>query len=523
MRKTFLSCLRDQRGVAMVTVMLVGAVLSAVATVAAFSTVQELRASGDDRRGSAALAYAEAGIERMVEYIRSGKVTWNDIRLAGCFDGTRTRPPLQLPSGSLGGAVGDGSGSFIVELSVFRYSTDATLRLPPGSCPADPDTTSIPRGTFYFAITSRGTHPAATRVIRQVVGIGALGLPVGIFAQNVHVHGTPSMSSISVVTPNDVFGREKMGFTGTDPYYRLKDFWPQLAGSSDGELSIPAAVHSMGSLYLKDQAQNGAEHPNAKGNPTTLNCSATNRGTPGQSMWDQSGPDIGGEIPLGTPACSNWTGTPAGPPPSSELEDLEPVTPRPELSDQDYLTLRNTAMQDGLYCKVATDNTKTCTKMGAAWIPGGNNANAAQITVDHAAVNDPTTGVLARHKTFVAYFEYENGSSTTQIEQNVIKWDAAVGPCSSDPEQNRSVVAVVRNGSFRVESGVTVNGAFFVPEGTMTTTGGATINGTIIAKNFDNRGGANFSLDSGGEDCWLQNMPGPFLSVNPAAWSEIDR
>ena len=515
------SRMRDETGIALVTVLLIGMALSALASAAAFTTVQELRAGGDDRRSSAALAYAEAGIDRMIEYIRSGLVTWNDLRLAGCNDGSGVRPPLMLPQGTGSGTVGDfDNGTFTVELEVYEFSSDPALRVPPGSCPADPSASKSPRsGDFYFAITSTGTHPAATRVIRQIVKVGVLGLPIGIFADNVTASGTPGFDGISMVSPNDILGRSKMAFKGTDTYYTLNDFWP----GESATINVPAAVHSLGTIYLQSSGSAKPEH-SVTGSPGPLNCTANKTsaaggeepGTPGQSQWDQSGYQVGGPIPNGSTCAPTWAGTPVEAPPTSEIRDLASVTPKPELSDQDYLTLRATAKRHGLYCSIsALGLEESCTRLGEAWLPSpvqaGGDIEVTQTDVDT---------VLAEHKTFVAYFEYADGSV---IDTNDVNWKATVGPCSSDPDLNRSAIVVVRNGNFAMTGGGLLNGAVFVPEGSVFTAGGSKINGTIIAERFDNRGNANFTLNDPYAGCWLENIPGPFLSVGLENWAELDR
>lgn len=509
--------LKDEAGIALVTVLLVGMALTALASAAAFTTVQELRAGGDDRRSAAALAYAEAGIDRMIEYIRSGLLTWNDLRLAGCSDGTGVRPPLTLPPGTGTGNVGDfDNGTFTVELEVYAFDALASERVPPGSCPADPASTKNPRGgNFYFAITSTGTHPAATRVLRQIVKVGVLGLPIGIFADNVSASGTPGFDGISMVSPNDILGRSKMAFRGTDTYYTMNDFWPGQSTTTN----VPAAVHSLGTIYLQSSGSAKPEH-SVTGSPGPLNCTANKTsaaggetpGTAGQSQFDQSGYQVGGPIPSGS-KCSNWMGSPSAAPPTSEIRDLASVTPKPELSDQDYLTLRSTAKRHGLYCKItALGVQEGCTRLGEPWVGGVGRT----ITVDQ----DDVDAVLAVNKTFVAYIEYADG---TVLDINDVKWNATVGPCSADPDLNKSAIVVVRNGNFVMEGNLLLNGALFVPEGSVETSGGATINGTVIADRFDNRGSASFSLNNPYAGCWLENIPGPFLSVALDSWAELDR
>lgn len=186
------------------------------------------------------------------------------------------------------------------------------------------------------------------------------------------------------------------------------------------------------------------------------------------------------------------------------------VTPRPTLSDQDYLALRDTAKQKGLYCMVPDSGTPACTRNGVLWTPSVNNS-VLGITVNvtsNAGDVGPITSPFRDR--FVAYFEFASSRAG-----NLVSWNANVWEC----EQDRSVVLVVRKGGLRIEGGTKNNGAFLIPEGKFTEAGGAQTNGTIIAKEFENQGNARFTNST----CWVENMPGPFLDVLPFSWSEIDR
>lgn len=490
--------MRNERGVAMVTVLLVGASLTAVASVAAFGTVREFRATADDRRATTALAIAESGVDRMVELLRSGTVTWGEIRLAGC---DATHPKL-TSTGSVG------EGSFQAEFQVYEpnetLSTTCATRAGQDSRP--------PKNTARnFAIVSKGTHPTASRVVRQVLAIKALGLPVGIYADNIESNGSPDFAGVSMLSPNDVQGRDKMSFKGTDPYYALSDFWPSMNSTT----AVPAAIHSTGTIYSKKLLFSTQEHTSSQ----PKNCTANGpQGTGGQSLWDQS--KDGGEI---TSTCAQWLGpnpnTPAGPgtgtfPPTSLFTsaDLERVTPRPKLSDQDYLTLRSSAKQTGLYCFIATGGAMSCTKRGEQWDPQTGLQGA--VIVDQTPVNF----VMEVNKDFVAYFEFQD--ATKAQTTNDVDWRASVTPCSDDPALNRSATIIVRNGSYDKGAGnEVVNGALIVPEGDVVVLGDHTIHGTVIAKRVDLKGTQHFQMDP----CWVNNMPGPFLDVTPGAWSELDR
>lgn len=474
---------RDQRGVAMVTVLFVGAALTATASAATFVTIQEFRAGTDDRRAADALAVAEAGIDRFLNEIRTNRWTWGDIRQAGCV--TTENPsgaPLTL-SGDLGS-----SRTFTVNFTVF----------PVADCP---NRTANPRIPVLFAAQSTGMRPAARRVIRQTIRIEPLNLPVGIYANIAGAAGNTTMNGISLIVDGTVTGREFLAFKGADPYYFLSDFWPGLSSTTH----IPAAVHATGHVYLKNQAnENAQEH--RPGNPLNCDANKTNKGgTAGQSSWDQSG-DGAAIVPPAS--CANWLGTPTGPPSTSLFTptDLTRVTPKPELSDQDYITLRDAAKRSGLYCFFPTSGAAQCLRNGAAWSFGG---TVTQADIDAVTQAD-----------FVAYFEYEDTSKAgceLPCVANEVKWDASVNGCNPDP--GRSVVLIVRQGNLQVQANRYINGAILVPEGTFRTAGNVTVNGTIIADEFDVRGGASFTLN----DCWVANMPGPFLSALSVKWSEIDR
>ena len=76
--------MRDERGVALVTVLFIGAVMTVTVSAAAFIAVGEFRASNRDRGATTALALSEAGIDRTIQWIRSNKVPWRFIALSGC-------------------------------------------------------------------------------------------------------------------------------------------------------------------------------------------------------------------------------------------------------------------------------------------------------------------------------------------------------------------------------------------------------------------------------------------------------
>lgn len=495
-----------ESGVAMITVLFVGAALTAVATAASFTTVRELQAGGDDRRASSAVAIAEAGIDRFVEYVKSGEAHWGELRLAGC---DADHPAVTL-SGSFGA-----NQRFDAIFTVYNpYGATATERAAPAACAGTVENPRHPSPKIeqFFAITSTGRAPAASRVIRQVVKIGTVGLPIGVYADGLDMNGNPSFNGISFLSRFDVEGREKMAFSGTDPYYTLNDFWP---GQSD-TTHMPASVQTLGKIYLKKANQNSVEHP------PSLNCTANQpSGTTAQSQWDQS--SSGGPLTAG---CGNWPGN-AGDPPGPAASEFPPTSkmtetvfgdavPQPSLSDQDYLALRSNAKQQGLYCFIPTTGNKQCSRAGVSW-PGKDGNADKQINV---TPTDVSTVINGGATSFVAYFDYEDPTQAMGANSVIFDQGANVWPCSDDLDLHRSVVIVIRNGSYGLGTGnVNLNGLLVVPEGEVRLRGGHTFQGTILAKRINLQGNAGFQ----NSPCWVRNMPGPFLNVAPTRWSEVDR
>lgn len=494
----------------MITVLFVAAALTAVVSAAAFATVSEIRSGGDDRRGAEALAYAESGIDRLIHDIRGNVYNTAQMRLSGCSG----QPALQI-----NGQVG--KGSFNVKLEVYPLtSTECNARVS--------DNLRATPGKL-FAITSTGTHPTARRVIRMLVRIQVRGLPLAVYANSVEGGGTPKLSEVSLLTPGNIANRDNIGFRGQDNVYRIGDFWCYPLPAEDPACTVankldfaPSAAHAAGVINCAKQVCPGPPEGVEHSSTFTLNCDANpsqgaNSGTAGQSQWDQSG--NGG--PITEPACVNWLPAAdplmpdniAGPPPSSSFttDQLSALVPEPGLSDEDYVALRDSARARGLYCFVpAGSSTYECTRAGVPMTPAKLVGAAWQ-----------SSELAGLPNNLVAYIEWEDPSNT-----EAVNWSAGWGSSDSvacDPnqpaDQRKTLIMIVRNGGFRLAGTTPVNGALFVPEGELTDSGTFHWNGPIFADSFDRSGTGLYSLD----ECWLGTMPGPFVSVTPVRWQEVDR
>jgi hypothetical protein len=499
-----LSPVRNQRGVALMTVIFVAAALLVVSSTAAFVTVREFQAGTDDRKATEALAYAEAGVDRMIQYLRdSGTVTNNEISKAGC---DAQHPAIAIPPTNIG------RGKFTVSAYLYEPTGAtpeaklATLH-PRNTTPPDTFACGLATGlkrTSYLAIESIGEHPAAKRVVQQVVKVTPRGLPVGIAADEISVTGTAQTIGISMISPNKIVGRDKIVFTGNDPYYKVGDFWPNgpFPPGVTASSPIPSAAHAVGGIYLK---ANGSEWEFAGGPKNCTANKATGTLPPGyrdgQSLWDSDG--VLNLSPQHSPITSGCTGQ-TGYPPSSYFtaEDHERVVPH-KLDETDHRALKQAAKSYGIYCSIS-GSSETCIKQGAPFAHSGNWQDG-----DVASVFGSGT------RNFIVYIDFTGGSSPFA---NSVSWKASAWGCNDDPAVSKSIVVVVKNGGLSLESGAMVNGALLL-DGEFKYSGGPIFNGTIVAGKFTVSGNATFSLD----ECWVRNMPGPFSSVTPVHWSELDR
>lgn len=498
--------LTSQRGVAMVTVLFVGATLTVLASAATFSTIREFRQGGDDRRAAQAISIAEAGIDRLLGHIRSGLLTYEDLNEAGC------PTPLSLPLGSVG------PGTFSVSLRVYNPNAEGANRFPPAACSGRPTSPHPGMGSdlTWFVVTSRGVHPDASRTVQQIIALRPIGLPIGIYAHSISVQSANHpVYTVSLVSETTITNRERLGFVGFDSYYKVQDFFSGATGRSLSE-PVHAAAHAASGILLKPNTNYEFANSN-------LNCTAnSNAGDAQQSVWDSDGSDLSGPI---TAADAAGCGVAAYPNSSVFAPDQLGAFSQPELSEEDHAVLKESAKLYGVYCSFA----------GTPVAPGDSAANdfcymenvhqgtnKDYMTMISGANGGGTGGVQSRRNNFVAYFEFRNGAATNN---NITRTGTVWGCTDTDgvaPNNNKSILVVVRRGGvdYSGAGGHKINGAFII-DGNWTSEGDFEFNGTIVAGgNVHFQSSAQkYSLDA----CWVDNMPGPFLEVVPGHWSEIDR
>lgn len=472
---------RNERGVAMVTVLFVGSALTAVTSVAAFATINEFRAGTDDRKAAQALSYAEAGVDRMIQFMKSGKGNFNTFNRAGCQD-----PAYTLPTGAIG------NGTYSVSVTVYDpFATNPADRFPPVACasrPISPHPGQASDNT-YFVITSTGSAPQAVRKVRQIVSLQPT-LPVGMFAENFILKAHPTYVGITMQASSYITDRKNDSFVGNDPYYKIGDFFPSVTGKLLTD-PMPAAAHAGKGIFLNNSSQPEFSGPGSG----TKNCDADR--TTGRSIWDSDGSNGSGAI---TSGCSTPDPTATGYPSTSKYS-------LPATTDPDHAALKDAALLFGVYCSFpgyGGSGTTQCLQQGVAA-----STNYVQLVQNVLA-----TGT----NNLVAYFEFRSGTP----QQNDINWDGNVWGCNDNPALNKSIVVDVRNGGFYDvgAGGDKLNGALFV-DGDFNTTGNFTFNGTFLAKGSGSFGSSSETVTL--DPCWVKNFLAAFYKVVPGHWAEVDR
>ena len=510
--------LRSERGVAMIIVLLVGASLTAVSSVATFAMIREFGASDDDRKSAQALAAAEAGVDRFLAYLKSGKVTYGLLNQAGC----NGNPPLALAQGQIG------ASTYSASITVYDPDPAGAAQFPPAACLSRPTRPVLGQdgvGNSWFVITSIGSFAEATKVIRQTVALQPIGLPVGIYGRSITVSSANHrFLTVSMVSETTIQNRSDLEFEGLDPWYVMRNVFPDPAG--DLALAnvtgaqpfdpVPAAAHAAGQIFLGN-----ARDPEY---PPTSNCTANGKGGDSaaqraQSIWDSDG--SGGSGPI-TTGCSAWPGySPVGggagvyPRSSKFTGDQLSTFASPRLTEEDYQTLKDAAKTYGVYCSLPGNGGSgeaTCTRAG---------------TVVTGAAADYFTQVKtladAGEKNILGYVEFRAGAVTANnVPNSVDLGHETVWGCNADPDLSKSLVTIVRRGgvAYGGSGGDWINGAFIL-DGNWAATGGFRFNGSLVVQGnlHFHSASQNYGLDA----CWVANTPGPFFRVVPNAWSEIDR
>lgn len=425
-------------GIAMITVILVGVLLTSIAVASINISTTNLKNAGRDRVSGGALGAAEAGLAEAVNHLRSASLT--------CLNGAAcaTPDPWAAANGGATVTLPDGRSAKVKIELIQAYN-------PP----------TVPFGRYRVTADGSAGSGPGRKVVQQELTVKPFTFPLGVFANQIQLNGTPKTFQESIFSANCIGGREKMDFK--DPATGLN--------SIDAAYGIPAAAHSADVIYEK-------ACPGAAGN-RIHHAGACNPAYP----FDQD--SLGGPKPAMT--------TPTFGAPCKGSGTSYPQT--------SYFSAKDLAEYG------ASDVSRLLPILRAqAQAQGQYYTNVADFVAPNAAV----------YPNVVIYFKV--GSNATFSLQNEL--DAYDYDCS-DP---KSVIIVVDNasigtGGMHLNSNADLSGALFVPRGNYQYNGGARWTGTIYANTIDKWNGNAFSQLTA---CYLQNLPPGLLDISVESYRELD-
>lgn len=310
---------RDERGVAMITVLLVSAVLTALGITVTQVAVSNLSNAGRDRVAGGALGAAEAGVTRAISYINAHSTN-----------------ALACSPSCAGNAWGNETSPQVVSLPDGRQ---ASVWIEPIQ-PYQPPTYKV--GTYkVHSVGTAGSGPGK-RTLEVTIQVKPLAFPLGVFTRNkLNNGGTGSVFNESVLSESCIDNRDKLNFSGIDAYY-----------------GIPAAAHS--ASYITNSNENFCNNNLTQVRNT--DNKAIHRASVGTCNstypYDQDASPLGGDFPSGS-ACSSAANQYT----SSSLFSLDMLKGEPYnylprgLTDAQYALLKARAQANGTYYTTPTPTT----------------------------------------------------------------------------------------------------------------------------------------------------------------------
>lgn len=376
---------QDDAGIALLTVIMVGAVLAAMGIVVAGMTVSNLAGAGRDRAGASALSVAEAGVADAISYIKTKGVR---SICDTCTSQYNVNNPVTRTYSS---------GSAVVSISVVSaYSPPAT------------------RAGRYL-ITSVAQTPVSKpgkRTIKQTVEVKPLSFPLGIYVNGkLNLAGQVKVQQESIFSSSCVDSRTKLTFQAGPTGSVLDPF-----------NNIPAGVHSPAYVTTTNLGACAASASSA----LTSDAGVIHRnGAPCSTNYPYDQDGLGGPFRSVDTYCSSGTSgygdydTKGSGFDDATMRDTYGYKPR-GLTDDEYASLKAKAKAAGTYFPAGSP---------VVWPSASTNVNAAGYSPviyvegqdvslqnelnSYAWVSDPSC--TAVHPNFVLVIERGNlsvGSNT---------------------------------------------------------------------------------------------------------------
>ena len=478
----------NDEGVGVITVIMVMAVLGSFLITATGITINNLGNTSRDRQALSALATSEAGVAQAIQYLRGGS-----LGSLTCIEPAAGAAPGATCTGAGPSWVSatnpmelklDGPGSTcVVATNCFKVWIG---RVSPyvANCPGRRADPQVPcSGTYRIHSTGLAGGGPSARKLAVDVKITPYPFPIGVFADALSGNGNVGVHRESIFTNGCMMNRQRDDVPGSGVQFE----WDAAAGRPVLDLIYdqPVAAHATGDVSTSNQSC-GSGGGGAPIHNATTKCDP-------RFKYDQTG--SGAALPSTGNVCYGaYTRSDGSRYPTTSAftqADLQRYGYRPRgLTDAQYDALRSQAKAQGTH------------------------------NIAVGSINATLTGLADAGITSPVLF-WENGSvslNATDFPASFLRSLSTLGTCSA-----MSVTIIVsgpgNNLSYQGgNSAPYLSASIFVPDGTLTGTGGRNTIGTVFAKTLDLGGNVDFYMDQ----CFADNPPGATLDVQITDWREDD-
>lgn len=494
MRITVVSRLKaardDDQGIAMLTVLVVIALLSTLTITATAVTVNNIQNRGRDRQSLGALAASEAGIAQAIQYLRGaslGSLTCTEPA-AGAAPGatcTGAGPSWVSATNPKQVRVDGTAGSCIAQTDCFRVWIGTVQRYVPNCAARHTNPPGFCYGIYRIHTTGvAGSGPGARRLAVDV-RLRPLNYPLGVFSeQTLSGNGNVGVHSESVFTAGCFFNRQDDSRSGSG----IQFTWDSANSRPALDLFYdqPESAHAVGDI----STSNNSCGSQGSGGPihATRACNAT-------FPWDQSGGAAAGPLTAGDACYGKYVRADGSLYPTtskftlSDMQNTYGYRPR-GLTDAQYDQLRALAQSQGTYNIPAASIAAVLTSLAADGV---------------------TSPVLY----------WDNGPVALKQTDFPAAYSRALDHSAACTTSSVTIVVSGAGNGLDYQGGNTspfLSAAIFVPDGTLTGHGGRNTIGTVYAKTVDLGGNIDFYMD----ECMAANPPGATVEVEITNWREDD-
>lgn len=488
--RTTLMPLKDEAGIAAVTVLLVIAVLGSLGALVLVAAQEDLRFGVLDTAAEQALNKAEAGLDAAAEYLFLHTVLPSETCSVSPASGTCLR--LINPT----------TGQGDIQVAFLEAHSDGEW--------------------VDFQVTSSAVVRGTRRTLQQEMRASLLGLPYGMFIRgNLDFGGTPKLFNESVLVEGNITSRDKvdfdlngnnlsddpdMGWIFHKPYIKARGGPPVPGCTVDEPACTVPAIKKCGTILYPHLG------PPAREVACAGAFAAGQISITAASQEEHTSADIAGWKNPNSADCGGSRDCKADRDSHQRINATTPVVDVPDnLAIIKHLDeLRRTAEDQGLYFKIS----------------GNGNDNIVYNPCDFKATTCNSINPHKHHPKDLVFFWDTDSGDTIRLAANLKPADMDAS-CTTDFNQphnagdpevsSRSGLIIIRGGaSLEMASGMCWSGAVFNPDGNLKLAGGIVFVGTVTVKNFSSQGSNSIKLESN----WFGRMPAGFREIQRSAWVE---